>query len=119
MEDTTATGRTYLEALAHENRNRRPANPGECYKLRLYPHYETGEILRGYSKQAHTLLYVDKQGNRVPYTETEDPNVLSAFYASARKADYRLVTRPERRRMWKEERKRYKRILAARKAAEG
>lgn len=96
-----------------------PSNPGFCYKLHIRPDPNDPTVMvRGWKRLSHSLVYRDKNGALHSYHPGEKPEVDAEFRTRARQGVCKLVSRSERRTLWAEEKRRYKRILAARGASE-
>ncbi len=103
--------------------SRLPADPGSSFRLHVRPHPETGEIIRGWNKQTNGIIYSSAEGKLYTYHNpprtNEGVEKAQAFIRLVnREGPFTLIPRPVRRRMWREERKRYAKIVKARKAAE-
>lgn len=85
------------------------ASPGIGTRRVVYPHPETGEKVVGYRKDPKSILYMGDKGLRI---FTEGGN-LAEFEKVAKKENLRLLSRQERRAMWREEIKRKKQRIAA------
>jgi len=100
-----------------------PSNPGFAYLLHIRPDPKDPEAppVRGWQRQTHGIMYRDKNGrlHTYHYPSTEEAQAqIGAFVTLSRREGFRLVGRQERRLMWVEERRRYKRIQAQRRASE-
>lgn len=90
------------------------ARPGQSAKLKIYPDPETGETVRGYRRHAHSVMYTGTNGIREympPPPNTPELDVAlyeRQFDQLAKTENLRLLTRQERREMWKAEQKRVK-----------
>ena len=95
------------------------AKPGFCYlqRLRTDPANPTGDLVRGWERLNHPLMYRDNEGNLHTF-HPGDEKQDNVFRHLAKAKGFTLVGRKERRAIWLEERRRYKRILAKRKAEE-
>lgn len=110
-------------ALAQESiRTREEGAPagGFHYRLKIYSHPETGELVRGYRRLDHKIMYRTR-GGKILFLSHDSSEADLLHAAGLRMRDGQrvsgslaLVPRTERRAMWREETKRKERILKSR-----